>query len=121
MSLKLLCWIWLDTIYSEYDHSFDIDDVYADTDAYNIYKMLSDCSLANTLEYYFQRGFNERFSKFTNYWSKDRISDLTYIYTKSKYLDIIRWPLFDYDFSETQSKAARDAFVEFLMKRISNE
>ncbi len=108
-------------IYNGYEHSFDIDDVYADTDAYNIYKLLLECSLTNALEYYFQRGFNERFSKFTNYWSKDKISEVTYIYTKNKYFGIIRWPLFDYDFNETQSKAARDAFVEFLMNRISNE
>ena len=37
------------------------------------------------------------------------------------YFDEYLWPLFDYDFNEVQSEAARDAFVEFLMEKIANE
>ena len=107
---------------TEYEHSFDIDDVYADTDAYNIYGMVCNGqSLKEACLSYYDTGYLKRFSLFTNNWDEEEISDVTYTYTKNKYLGIVQWPLFDYDFNEVQSKAARDAFVEFLMWRISNE
>lgn len=102
-------------------NSFSMADMYADTDAYNIYKMLYDYSLTEAFEIYFQRGYNTRFKNFTNYWCEDKITSLVSIYTNNDYI-IIHWPLFgSYNFKENQSKAAQDAFVKFLMERINNE
>ena len=36
-------------------------------------------------------------------------------------MGVIRWPLFKYDFKANQSKAARDAFVEFVLERRKSE
>ena len=105
-------------------NSFSMDDMYADTDAYNVYIQLldgSNFSLAEAFDDYYTDGYLKRYSSFTNNWSEDEISDLTYTYTKNKFANLYQWPLFDHDFSTSQSKAARDAFVKFLMEKISNE
>lgn len=111
------------------DKSFKFDDLYADVDAYNVFVILEDedeDSLKDAFSSYYDSGYNKRFTSFTNDWDEDRISDLVYIYTKNNYLGKIHWPLFErdgviYNFSKEQSKAARDAFVDFLMERINNE
>ena len=101
--------------------SFSMEDMYADTDAYNIYKMLTYYSLTDALKNYYQRDYEERFSKFTNYWSKAKIKDCVSIYTDNDYI-VIHWPLFgSYNFSKDQSQAATDAFVDFLMEKIESE
>ena len=70
---------------------------------------------------HYQRGYEERFSKFTNYWSKSEIENCVSIYTDNNYM-VIHWPLFEsYNFSKDQSKAATDAFVDFLMEKIESE
>ncbi len=109
--------------------SFSMKDLYADIDAYNIYILLHedpDVSLTETLLYYYDDGYKERYSTFTNGWDKYRISKLTYTYTKNKFMSVLHWPLFErdgisYNFTDSQSEAARDAFVQFLMERIENE
>ncbi len=107
---------------SNYEHSFDIDDVYADTDAYNIQLLLIDgFSINDAFASYFDTGLLKRFTTFTNGFSRDKVSELTYIYTDNKYMGLKRWPLFKYDFNTTQSEAARDAFVDFIFTRISYE
>lgn len=109
-------------IYSEYEHSFDIDDVFADTDAYNLYILLkSGETVEEALNNYYKTGYLKRYCEFTNYWSESKIKDTTYIYTKNKYMGLIQWPLFEYDFKKEQSEAARDAFAEFLIERIKYE
>lgn len=109
-------------VYSGYSHTFDIDDVYADTDAYNLYKLLkSGKTVEEALDNYYKTCYLKRYSEFTNYWSESRIKDTTYIYTKNKYMGVVQWPLFKYDFKTKQSKAARDAFAEFLLERIKYE
>ncbi len=100
--------------------SFSMPDMYADIDAYNIYKLLFDYSIEDALQIYYQRGYNKRFSEFTNYWSKDMITELVSIYTNNDYI-IIQWPLLEFNVKETHSKAACDAFVDFLMEKIKNE
>ncbi|HRR77715.1 MAG TPA: hypothetical protein P5191_13040 [Ruminococcus sp.] len=125
------------------DKSFKYDDLYADTDAYNIFVILEedDDSLRNAFFNYYTNGYKKRFTSFTNNWDKDQISDTVYKYTKNDYtptdympikIDLLskkikkHWPLFEkdgivYNFSIDQSRAARDAFVIFLMERINNE
>lgn len=105
-------------VYAGKNHSFDICDVYADTDAYNIYKLLkAGMTMEEALDEYFKTGYLKRYGRFTNDWSEAKIKEITYIYTKHKYLLFISWPLFNYPFKTTQSKAARDAFAEFLLIR----
>lgn len=50
--------------------------------------------------------FKETMSNLIGYDAK--VKDTTYVYTKNKYMGVIRWPLFKYDFKANQSKAARD-------------
>ncbi len=112
----------MNDVYSGYSHTFDIDDVYADTDAYNVYKLLKDGkTMKEALDSYYKTGYSKRYSEFTNNWSEAKIKDITYIYTKNKYMGVIQWQLFDHDFKTKQSEAARDAFTEFLLERRKNE
>jgi hypothetical protein len=107
---------------SKYSHTFDIDDMYADTDAYNIYNLLTGKStVKKAFSSYYRNGYLSRFKEFTNNWSRKKVSEVTGTYTATKFMGIVRWPLLDYDFSSTQSNAAKDAFVDFLFVRIENE
>ncbi len=109
-------------VYSGYSHTFDMDDVYADTDAYNVYKLLNNGkTMEAALDNYYKGGYKKRYTEFTNNWSEAKVKDTTYIYTKNKYMGVIRWPLFKYDFKANQSKAARDAFAEFVLERRKSE
>lgn len=109
-------------VYSGYSHTFDMDDVYADTDAYNVYKLLKKGkTMEAALDNYYKGGYKKRYTEFTNNWSEAKVKDTTYIYTKNKYMGVIRWPLFNYDFKANQSKAARDAFAEFVLERRKSE
>lgn len=105
-------------------NSFSMDDLYADTDSYNVYIQLQNSfskSLTDAFTSYYTDGYLKRYCSFTNNMDEDEISDLVYTYTKNKFANVAQWPLFDYSFSTTQSKAVRDAFVQFLMEQISYE
>lgn len=112
-----------DVIYEDGKHSFDMVDVYADTDAYNIYKMLF---VGGDLEWslleYYDSGYLKRFSEFTNYGDEAIINSTVFTYTLYTFF-FYKWPLFEEDkkINLIQSIAARDAFVEFLMERRENE
>ena len=48
--------------------------------------------------------------------SENQIYDLTYKYTRLKYLNVIKWPLFrGHTYSKKESKAARDFFAEYVI------
>lgn len=105
-------------IYAGKSHTFDIDDVYADTDAYNLYKLLkAGKTMEEALDSYYKTGYLTRYWTFTNYWNETTIKERTYVYTKNKYLVFFSWPLLKNKFNTNQSKAARDAFAEFLLER----
>lgn len=105
-----------------YKHSFDLDNVYADTDAYNIFRLVEDGKiLSSAIETYYDKGFYKRFSLFTNNWDRNKISSLTSKYTNCNYVFNVRWPLFEYNFTSIQSQAAEDAFVDYLMEKIADE
>ena len=109
-------------VYAGYSHTFDMDDVYADLDAYNMYKLLKNGkTMEEALNNYYKDGYQKRYTEFTNNWSEAKVKDITYTYTKNKYKGVIRWPLFKYDFKANQSKAARDAFAEFVLERRKSE
>lgn len=60
--------------------------------------------------------------QFSNGWSKSKISKLVYKYTKHKYLEIVPWPLFnDHTYTKTESKAARDFFVDYIVDMCNKE
>ena len=111
-------------VYANYDHTFDIDDVYADTDALNVYRLLMrEESVSRALSSYYKTGYLKRFTLFTSNKSKDVLKEEIATYTANRYAGIKQWPLFDddYEFTETQSQAACDAFAEFLVARRMNE
>ena len=96
--------------------SFSSDDLYADTDGYNIYKLNKCKSLEEAFKVYYDTGYKARFLQFTNSWSENQINDLVYKYTRLKYLNVIKWPLFDgHTYSKKESKAARDFFAEYVI------
>lgn len=96
--------------------SFSSDDLYADTDGYNIYKLNKCKSLEEAFKAYYGTGYEARFLQFTNSWSENQIHDLTYKYTRLKYLNVIKWPLFKgHTYSKKESKAARDFFAEYVI------
>lgn len=78
-------------------------------------------TMEEALDNYYKDGYLKRYTEFTNNWGEAKVKDTTYIYTKNKYMGLIRWPLFDYDFKTNQSKAARDAFAEFVLERRKSE
>lgn len=106
----------------EHHEVFNMNDVYADVDADNIYDLLQqDFSIRQAFSTYYEDSIDKRFILFTNSWSKEKIEKTVEIYTNGTYFGVV-WPLFNgKKFEEAQSKAARDAFVEFLMEMVENE
>ncbi len=112
---------------------FSLEDMYADTDSYNIY-MLSYQELS-TLEKafsnYYESGYKIRFIRFTNCWSEKRIRRRVSVFTKESFLGVKRFPLFTENegeedeivhyYNKEQSKAARDCFVDYIMNQINKE
>jgi len=118
------------------DFSLSMKDLYADTDAYNIYTLLDGTSncLADSTKTYYSDGYKKRYSSFTNNWNRETILNLVKTYTNTNYLldiDMLRWPLFNesnkvdgteyYNFSENQSNASAEAFTDFLMHQLQKE
>ena len=102
--------------------SFSSDDLYADTDGYNIYKLDNCKSLKEAFKVYYDTGYETRFLQFTNSWSENQIYNLIYKYTRLKYLNVIKWPLFrGHTYSKKESKAARDSFAEYVIDMRSKE
>lgn len=117
--------------------SFSMPDMYADTDSYNIFVLLKtnrSNSLGEAFESYYSSGYKRRYSSFTNNWSDFTIQNLVETYTNTTYwvdVDLLRWPLFTrytkdgtpikYTFSEEQSQASADAFVNYLIEHINQE
>ena len=103
------------------EFSFSKEDLYADTDAYNIYKAIKKKSVGSAFKSYYDNGYKTRFKKFTNGWSKRSLQNLVGQFTETYFVEVIRWPLLEHDFSAAQSKAARDVFVNYLLKEREKE
>ena len=102
-------------------YSFGSDDIFADADAYNIFKELKNKDLKSAFTSYYSKGYKKRFTNFLKYSSKNELKKRVYLYTKEKYLDKVKWPLLDYEFNDNHSKAARDAFVNFMITQRGKE
>ncbi len=111
---------------------FSLEDMYADTDSYNIYMLSYQnlSSLEKAFSNYYGSGYKIRFIRFTNWWSEKRIRRRVGVFTKESFLGVKRFPLFteekdgviiEHHYSKTQSSAAREAFVEYIMNQIQKE
>ncbi len=121
--------------------SFNMDDMYADTDGWVIYYNLSQnssLSISDAFENYYTglstRSYKNRFTSFKNTvlssssGTKSAFSNLVYKFTKENYeVDIIitlskKWPLYGSNtISSTMSQGVRDGFVEWIYARIAEE
>ncbi len=104
---------------------FDMEDMYADTDSYNIFiNVNGERELADSLEEYYCTGYEKRYTSFTNGWSRKTIYDLVETFTDNSFLidlSFLQWPLFNYVFEKEESRAAATAFTDYLMDQISGE
>ena len=103
------------------NYSFSSDDIFADADAYNIFKELKNKDLKSAFTSYYSKGYKKRFTNFLKYSSKNELKKRVYLYTKEKYLDKVKWPLLSYDFNDNHSRAARDVFVKFIIDQRGKE
>lgn len=104
------------------DSCFSMEDLFADTDAYNIYRSIDYSNLSETFVSYYSWGYNARYAKFTNYWSKEKIYNCVRTYTTHLSPVLITWPLFgDATTTSTQADAIAQAFTDFLWERVCNE
>ncbi len=112
----------VDDTYIYVSHTFDLDDMYADVDAVNLFRLLkADDSIKTVLHGYFGSAYQKRYTSFINGVGENRLKRQIYVYTKNDFAFGRKWPLFKYDFEKQASKAARDAFAEFLLERSSHE
>ena len=122
--------------------SFNMDDIYADTDGWVIYYNLSkntSLSISSAFEEFYlgksARSYKNRFTSFKNTvlnstnGSKSSFSNLVYKFTKQNYeYDLIlftyteKWPLFGSNtISSTMSQGVRDGFTEWIYAQIAKE
>lgn len=107
------------------NYSFSSDDIFADVDAYNIYKELTnkykdeDMILAFTS--YYSKGYKKRFTIFTEKMSDTLFKNTVYTYTQEKFLGLKKWPLIKNEFNDDHSRAARDVFVKFIITQRGKE
>lgn len=103
------------------NYSFGSDDIFADVDAYNIGKELKNKDLKSALITYYSKGYKKRFTNFLKSPGKKRLKNKVYTYTKESFLGLRKWPLLEYEFNDDHSKAARDAFVNFIITQREKE
>ncbi len=120
-----------DTVYSAtYDligaeaHTLSMMDLFADTDAYNVYQLLNSSSsnFISAFTTYYDDYVNTRYTRFTNGWSKQTIYDCVRNYTTNTFFLWQDWPLLEgYDITNTQANAIASAFTDFIWEKIQNE
>ena len=107
------------------NYSFSSDDIFADVDAYNIYRELTnkykdeDMILAFTS--YYSKGYKKRFTIFTEKMSDTLFKNTVYTYTQEKFLGLKKWSLIKNEFNDDHSRAARDVFVKFIITQRGKE
>ncbi len=109
---------------------FSLEDMYADIDAYNIYVQAENGSLTQAFKDYYEKGYQRRFTNFTECRNRKEIKDRVEIFTKNTFLGN-RFPIFEeneaevdglvHSYTKEQSAAARDGFVEYIMTQIEKE
>ena len=105
-------------------HSLSMMDLLADTDAYNVYRLLNSSSsnLISAFTTYYDDYVGARYTRFTNGWSKQRIYNCVRNYTTNIFFLWQDWPLLEgYDITNTQADAIASAFTDFIWEKIQNE
>ncbi len=100
--------------------TFPMNDLLADTDAFNIYNKLGSSSLVNAFKTYYSGGNSTRYADFTGNRNKEAIRSLAGTYTDDWLVwPVTKWPLLNgVDVSDNQSKAVRDAFTDFIWNKV---
>ncbi len=99
-------------------------DLLADTDAYNIYRLLnsSASNFISAFNTYYDDYVGSRYTRFTNGWSKSVIYSCVRNYTTNIFVFGVDWPLLKgYDITDTQADAIAAAFTDFIWEKIQNE
>ena len=105
-------------------YSLSMMDLLADTDAYNIYRLLNSSSsnFISAFTTYYDDYVGTRYTQFTNEWSKQTIYDCVRNYTTNTFFLWKDWPLLaGYDISNTQANAIASAFTDFIWEKIQDE
>lgn len=105
-------------------HTLSMMDLLADTDAYNIYQLLNG-SVSNMIEAfstYYSKYSDERYTRFTNGWTKQQIYSCVRNYTTNTFFLWQDWPLLEgYDITDNQANAIAWAFTDFIWEEIQDE
>ncbi len=109
---------------------FSMSDLYADVDAYNIANLNEYKTLQEAFQWYYEEGYHTRFSDFMGGVSQEQLKKRVSVFTKERFWGQ-RFPLFIendaaqdgkiHTYSKEQSQAARDGFVQFVMRRRAEE
>ena len=120
-----------DTVYSatydligDEEHSLSMMDILADTDAYNVHQLLNSSSsnFISAFTTYYDDYVGNRYTRFTNGWSKQTIYDCVRNYTTNTFFLGVDWPLLEgYNITDTQADAIASAFTDFIWEKIQNE
>ncbi len=105
-------------------HSLSMMDLLADTDAYNVYKLLnsSTSNFMSSFTTYYDDYVGTRYTRFTNGWPKQTIYNCVRNYTTNTFFLWEDWPLLEgYEITNTQSNAIASAFTDFIWEKIQNE
>ncbi len=101
-------------------YSFSHPDLLADIDALNTYELIDSKSIYSALISYYSSDYEKRYTLFVDDQSKKEFAANVYTYTKNSYY-VIQWPLFNDKVKGKQSKAAKDAFTEYIWLYKDNE
>ncbi len=106
------------------DRTFSMDDLLADTDAYNLNVMMSDSNKTISevmYEYYDLNGrWKERYTIFSNGWSYSKIKKTAHYYTQQKFLGVKTWPLYNglnSDITKDEATASSKAFADYIVEK----
>ena len=105
-------------------HTMSMMDLLADTDAYNIYQLLnsSASNMITAFTTYYSNYSDERYTRFTNGWTKQQIYNCVRNYTTNTFFLWEDWPLLEgYDITNNQANAIAWAFTDFIWEKIQNE
>ncbi|MHB9095188.1 MAG: RHS repeat-associated core domain-containing protein [Eubacteriales bacterium] len=101
---------------------FSLPDLLADVDAFNVYNDLGSSSISSTLRNYYSSGYKSRYTDFTGGMDKENIRSIVGDYTEEYWIWPKKWPLLkNVNVTDSQSRAIRDAFTDFIWKKVQSE
>ncbi len=106
------------------EYSLSMMDLLADTDAYNVYTLLNSSvsNFISSFSNYYNNYSDERYTRFTNGWSRQQIYSCVRNYTTNIFFLWQDWPLLEgYEITNTQANAIAWAFTDFIWEKIQDE